>query len=206
MSTTRIYRRLPVRAAIASLAAIAWLGCAAGPAPRDHFYRLETATPRALASPPIAGTLEVDRPRVEAISQGRRILYRDGSSPGEIGRHAYHHWVDPPSVMLQDQLVRYMRLAGAAETVVTPAVHVESDYLVSGRIVRLERILGSGEQRVAVEIELTLMRQKGRELLLLETYSEERVAAGTSVAGSVTAFEQAVTAIFERFVADIPHS
>jgi len=200
MMTLRILRLMP------ALLAAAWLGCVSGPAPRDHYYRIEAATPPVLASPPIAGTLEVDRLRVEAISQGRQILYRDASRPEEIKQHAYHHWADPPSVMLRDQLVRYLRSAGVAEKVVTPAVHVESDYLVFGRLVRMERILGAGEQRVAVEIEFGLTRQKGHELLLLETYREERVAPGAGVAESVTALEQAIGAIFERFVADLQRS
>lgn len=201
MTSTRICRQL-----LPALVAMAWVGCASGPAPRDQFYRLEAATPRAFESPPLAGTLEVDRPRVEAIAQGRQILYRDASKGGEIARHAYHHWADPPSLMLQDQLVRYLRAASVAENVVTPAIHVESDYVVSGRVVRFERVLGGGESRVAVEIELTLLRKKGRELLLLETYREERTAADAGVAASATAFGQATSAIFERFVADIPGS
>jgi ABC-type uncharacterized transport system auxiliary subunit len=201
MLTARTCNRL-----LPALVAVVTVGCASGPAPRDHYYRLETAAPKALASPKLAGTLEVDRLRVEAISQGRRMLYRDMSQSGEIGQHAYHYWVDPPSVMLQDQLVRYLRAAGAAENVVTPAVYVESDYLVSGRIIRMERILSGSEQRVAVEIELVLTRRERRDLLLLETYREERVAPGAGVAASVTAYEQAVSAIFERFLADIPSS
>ncbi len=201
MLTARTCNRL-----LPALVAVATVGCASGPAPRDHYYRLETAAPKALPSPKLAGTLEAGRLRVEAISQGRRMLYRDASQSGEIGQHAYHHWVDPPSVMLQDQLAQYLRSAGAAENVVTPAVRVESDYLVSGRIVQLERILGGSEPRIAVELELALMRQKGRELLLLETYREERVAPGSGVADAVTAYEQAITAIFERFLADIPSS
>ena len=201
MLSTRICRHL-----LPALAAMAWLGCVSGPAPRDHYYRLEAATPEALASPTLAGTLEVDRFRVEAISHGRRMLYSDLSESGEIVQHAYHHWADPPSVMLQDQLVRYLRTARVAENVVTPAVHVESDYLLAGRIVRLEHLLGAAESRVTVEIEIVLMHQEGRELLLLETYHEERTAPDASVAASVNAYEHAISAIFERFVADIPRS
>jgi cholesterol transport system auxiliary component len=199
MLTTRTCNRL-----LFALVAVATFGCASGPAPRDHYYRLETAAPNALASPKLAGTLEVERLRAETISQGRRMLYRDGSQPGEIKQHAYHLWVDPPSVMLQDQLVGFLRSAGAAEKIVTPAVRVESDYLVSGRIVRLERLLSGSDARVAVEIEFVLTRQKGRELLLLETYREERAASGGGVAEAVTAFDQAISAIFERFLSDVP--
>jgi cholesterol transport system auxiliary component len=187
-----------------ALVAVATVGCASGPAPRDHYYRLETTPPNALASPKLSGTLEVERLRAEAISQGRQMLYRDASPSGEIGQYSYYYWADPPSLMLQDQLVRYLRAAGVAEKVVTPAVRVKSDYLVSGRIVQLERVLGGGEPRVAVEIELSLMRQKGHELLLLKTYREERVVPGTGVSDAVTAFDQGVTAIFGQFLADIP--
>lgn len=207
MKPARIRRTLrPALVAAASLVAIAWLGCASGPAPRDHFYRLEATAPQKLASPPLTGTLEVDRLRVEAISQGRQMLYREAARPSEIEQHAYHYWVDPPSVMLQEQLVRYLRSAGVARQVVTPAVHVESDYLVSGRLVRLERVLSGGEQRIAVEIEFTLTQQAGRKLLLLESYREERAVPGGGVAESLTAYEQAVSAIFGRFVADLPSS
>jgi cholesterol transport system auxiliary component len=201
MTSTRICRQL-----VPALVAMAWVGCASGPAPRDHFYRLEVATPQAFESPSLAGTLEVDRLRVEAVNQERQILYRDASRGGEIAQHAYHHWVDTPSVMLQDQLVQYLRAANVAENVVTPAIHVESDYLVTGRIIRFERLLGGGEPRVAVEIELALLRTKDRDLLLLENYREERTAAGAGVAAAVTALGQATSAIFERFVADIAGS
>jgi ABC-type uncharacterized transport system auxiliary subunit len=199
MGTTRTWNRL-----LPALLALGTMSCASGPAPRDHYYRLEAAAPSALASPKLAGTLEVERPRAETISQGRRMLYRDASGSGEIKQYAYHLWVDPPSLMLRDQLVAYLRAAGAAENVVTPAVGVEADYVVSGRLVQLESILGGGDPRVAVEIELALTRQKGHELLLLKTYREERVASGGSVPDAVAAYGQAITAIFERFVADIP--
>lgn len=198
--------RAPIR--ILALAAVACIAtaCASGPAPRDHYYRLVAASPPALASPVIDGTVEVDRVRVEAISQGRRILYRDAANPGEIAQYTYHHWVDPPNVMLQEQLVTYLRDAGAAPSVVTPAVNVDADYRISGRLVRFERLLNGANPGVVVEIELVLTRRADDALLLLETYREERTAAGSGVSEAVDAFDAAVTAIFARFVADIPRS
>lgn len=188
------------------LIAIATAGCASGPAPRDHFYRLQADPPTALTSPRLRGTLEVGRLRVESVLRKRGLLYRDGSRPEEIRRHSYHLWVDPPSIMVQDQLAAYLRAARVAEAVVTPAVHVDSDYLVSGRIVHLESLLEGGAARVLVELELTVMRKEGRELLVAETYREERVASGETVADSVRVYKRAITAVFERFVADLPSS
>lgn len=182
------------------------IGCQSGPAPVDHYYRIETSAPAALPQPVLAGTVEVDRLRVEAVSQGRRMLYRDSGNPGEIAQHTYHHWVDPPNLMLQAELVEYLQAAGVSEKVVTPAVHVESEYRIIGRLVLLERALGSGNPRVVVELELALIRNAGNEVLLLETYREERESAGSRVVDSVAAFGDALSSIYAQFVADIPRS
>lgn len=194
------------RAVIAGTTLIAGfcVSCLSGPAPTDHYYRIETTVPTAPAQPTLAGTIEVERLRVEAIAQGRRMLYRETGKPGEIRHHAYHHWADAPNVMLQIQLVEYLRAAGAAERVVTPAVHVESDYRLTGRIVLLERTLGSGNPGIVVELELVLVRNTGNEVLVFETYREEREAAGKGVAESVASYGEALDSIFGRFVADIP--
>jgi ABC-type uncharacterized transport system auxiliary subunit len=186
--------------------ALSWSSCASGPAPRDHFYRLDVAKPASSEEPRIRGTLEVARPRVEALSQGRRILYRSPDRPGEIAQYAYHQWSDPPSVMLQDRLVDFLRAAGVATAVVTPAVRVDADYSVIGRLQRFEQIIGSGGSRVVVGLELALIRAKGRKLLYLGSYHEEREAGSESVSDAVQAFEEAVEAIFARFVAELPEA
>jgi ABC-type uncharacterized transport system auxiliary subunit len=207
MSFTR--RSIQVRLALvagAVLLASSFGGCLSGPAPTDHYYRIEASTPAAMGQPAITGTIEVDRLRVEAISQGRRMLYRDAGRPGEVAQHTYHHWADPPNVMLQVQLVEYLRASGVATSVVTPSVHVDSDYRLTGRIVRLERILGSGTPRVVTEIEIALLRNDGNEVLLLETYRDEREAGGGGVGDSVAAFGEAVSSIFGQLVADIPRT
>lgn len=195
--------RLSLLAGTALLAGF-WVSCLSGPAPIDHYYRIETGVPAALERPALAGTLEIDRFQVEAIAQGRRMLYRDAGKPGEIAQHTYHHWADPPNLMVQAQLVEALRAAGVAKRVVTPAVHVDSDYRLTGRIVRLERILGSGTARVVVELELALLSNAGNEILLFETYRDEREAAGNGIGESVAAYGEALGSIFGRFVADLP--
>jgi len=101
--------------------------------------------------------------------------------------------------------MRVIVLDGRARRDSEPLIAHTAAYLGKYGI-RLERVRSGNEQRVAAEIELALLRQDTRKLLLLETYREERTASGSSVGESVTALEQAVSAIFERFVADIPRS
>jgi len=192
------------RVALAMLLVGGCLACASEPAPRDHFYRLEIAAPAQLPSPLLPGILEVDRLRVEAIAQGRRMLYRDASLPNVIGQYNYHFWADPPGVMLQDQLARYLRAAGAAEGVVTSGMHVDSDFSLKGRLVRLERHTGSGAPRIAVEIGFALLGTNRKELLLQKSYSEERAVAGDDIGASITAYEDAIGSIFQQLQNDLP--
>jgi ABC-type uncharacterized transport system auxiliary subunit len=190
--------------ALATLLFTGWLGCASGPAPRDHFYRLDIAAPAALPSPALPGVLEVDRLRVEAIAQGRRMLYRDASLPNVIGQYSYHFWANPPGLMLQDQLAQSLRAAGVAKAVVTPGIHVDSDFVLKGRLAQLERHTGSGAPRIVVEIEFVLLRSKGNDLLLQKNYSEERTVAGNDMGASITAYQEAIGTIFQQLLADLP--
>jgi ABC-type uncharacterized transport system auxiliary subunit len=190
-------------AVFAVLIAVGWVGCASKPAPRDNFYRLSVAAPARLPSPPLAGALEVDRLRVEVIHQGRQMLYRDASLPNVIGQYSYHFWADPPGLMLQDQLVRYLRAAGVAQSVVTPGIHVDSQFVLKGHLVHMERHTGAGSPRIAVEIEFNLLAESGRSHLHHGVYAEERTVSGDGVGASVAAYDDALGAIFGRLVSDL---
>lgn len=177
------------------------LACAAGPAPPDHFYRLEAGDPhRTFDPPPFPGTIEVRRFRSDAVVAERRMLVRrDGASP-EIELEAYHWWTDSPPSAVQVELARFLRAARAADRVVLPEARVRPEYVVSGRILRLERIAGTVPPRVEVEVELSLVRESDRVLLVSETYLEEAEAGSSGVGEAAAAFGRALTRIFDRFL------
>jgi ABC-type uncharacterized transport system auxiliary subunit len=190
-------RRAPLLAA----AALA-LACAGGPAPRDHFYRLETPAPAPRAAAVIPGTVEVERFRADALTGGVRIVQRSAAERSELVPYAYHQWADPPTILLQTRLVDFLRAAQAAPLVVTPELRASADFSLLGRIGRLELVTGEGEPSALVELELTLARVRDRAIVLHRVYREQRPAAGPGVAGAVDAAGDAVGAIFERFLAD----
>jgi ABC-type uncharacterized transport system auxiliary subunit len=178
------------------------LACAGGPAPRDHFYRIEAASPAPLAKPIFPGTVEVDRFRSDALTGSIRIVQRKTETASELEPYAYHQWADPPTLQLQTLLVAFLRAAQAAPLVVTPELRAHSDFAVSGRIARLEHQTGGGAPRAVVELELAVSRVSDRAVLLQKVYREEQPAAGASVAQAVDAAGAAVSAIFARFLAD----
>jgi ABC-type uncharacterized transport system auxiliary subunit len=188
----------------AALAMLATAGCSAGPAPRDHFWRLEVGPPETLEVPPLSGAVEVRRFKADALTGERPIVYRESDDASELHRHVYHYWLDSPTTMLQTELVVFLRAAAAAEVVVADGASSRHDWTVSGRILRLERVLGGEAPSVIVELELDLTRAADRTLALVKTYRVEREADGEGMTASMEAFGRATTEIFRRFLGDLP--
>jgi ABC-type uncharacterized transport system auxiliary subunit len=149
--------------------------------------------------------LAVERFRGDGLIRGRAVLYSDAERPQELRQHAYHYWVEPPTDMLQEQLLAWLRAANVARRVVTPEMRLRPDYLVTGRLLRFERVLGSGAQGALVEVRLILKDVAGERVLWTETYRQDAEAPGDEVSEAVAAFNAALGELFARFVADIPH-
>ena len=195
---------IKVRVSVAFLLAILVTlgGCVGGQPPQDHFYRLELPVPdTTLNPPPLNGTLQVIRPWADALTGERLLLYRKNNEASQVRRHAYHRWVDSPTLILQQEIARYLRASRIAEQVVTPELRVKADYLLSCRILKFERVLGDSP-RVVMELELGLTHMKDRQALMLQTYREEQKANGDGVTASVGAYNLALSNILNRFLAD----
>lgn len=179
----------------------ACFGSAAPPPPRDRYYRILVPGPAASRySETLAGVISVDRLEADALLRERPVLFSRSGKPHELQQHDYHFWTDPPPGMLQSQLVGYLRAAGIAKAVVTPDMRIKPDYRVAGRVKRLERLLGGGPARALVELELSLVRVSDGKLIVIDTYTVEKIGADATVEASVTAMSAAVADIFERFV------
>lgn len=191
-----------MRAAPCLAGAALLLACVGGPAPRDHFYRIQAPAPAALAEPVFPGVVEVERFRADALTGGTRIVQRQAADSNELEPYAYHQWADPPTILLQNRLVAFLRETHAAPLVVTPELRAQADFAVLGRIAQLEHQTGGGSPRAVVELELAVSRESDRAVLLQRVYREEQPAAGPSIAQGVDAASAAVSAIFTRFLAD----
>jgi ABC-type uncharacterized transport system auxiliary subunit len=179
-------------------------GCfnSAPPVPRDHYYRVLITAPAHNEIPILQGVLEVSPLEADGLLRERPLLYSTSGHSFDMQQHDYHYWVDPPPRMLQVQLIDYLRNSGLAASVITPDLRVKADYQLSGRIKRLERLLGSGMPRVVAELELALVESASKRLILVRSYTAEVGSADESVASSITALNAALAEIFERFLID----
>jgi len=186
---------------IATIAALS--GCAQPPVPQDQFYRVQPEWPRtAQATPQIAGVLEIDRLSADGLTAGRNIVYVSDTAPHMLAAYNYHFWIEPPTVMLRDQLVGFLRAAGIARIIITPEMRGTPDYIVTGKIHRLERIVGSAPAAV-VELSLSVRRSADGRVVMVKSYREQAPVEGESVGDAVIALDRGLQRILYAFAADL---
>ncbi len=175
----------------------------APPLPRDQYYRILLPPPPVTApSAAYPGVVTVARLEADGLLRERPLLFSaDGGALG-VQQHDYYYWTDPPTRLIQGQIVALLQKSGLARTVVTPEMPIRPDYEVRGRINRLERLLGDGPPRVVAELKLAVVDLEAGELMLDKTYAAELPSADDSVDAAIAALNRALADILARFLAD----
>jgi ABC-type uncharacterized transport system auxiliary subunit len=203
--TDRPLARL-ARTGIAAALALSLSACFgdAPPVPEDNYYRITLAAPPERSGGPLlAGVVLVEPFDADGLLRDRALVYSGDDPAGELKQHHYHFWTDAPPRLLQEATASYLRRAGIAESVVTPELRVPADLEVQGHLLRLERLLGGDVPRVAVELRLALVQADDGRLVAMNDYADEVACADDSVSAAVAAFNQALSGIYARFLADI---
>jgi ABC-type uncharacterized transport system auxiliary subunit len=175
-----------------------------GVVPQDRFYHLADISGDSTHVSKPFGVVAVSPLQSDALHRGRMILYSLQSAPLMLNTYYYHQWSDVPGQMIQENLIAYLRKLGFARTVIRYGERAHIDAQINGHIQRFERIVGDGNPRVAVRLELSFIpRTAGEQHSITKVYTEVRKTTGNSMEASVAAFSQALQAIYARFVADV---
>ncbi len=200
-----IKRGIKWRFAAVALVGVFILGACASqpPVPPDRFYRLQAVlATEPLARPIFQGTLEVDRFTADGLTAGRPIVYVQAADPNQLLEYHYHFWTQPPTIMLRDEMVTFLRGVNIAERVVTPEMRLAPDLVMTSRIRKLEQVLGS-PNRTAMEIEISIRRPNDGTLVFLKSYKHEAVQNATGVASAVDALNEAFNFILSDLLEDL---
>ncbi len=177
--------------------------CTQSEIPQNRYYRIVVDEPEVTpARPSLDGPLEVDRPAADGLLGARPIVYAEAARPNELQEYSYDFWTEPPALMLQSELVSYLRAARVADMVVTPGLRVNAAYRLSGRLRRLEHLVGD-QPKVLVEIEFAVRNNRRGRITLLKTYRAEATPVDATLPAAVDAFGKAFTAIATRLTADL---
>ncbi|MBO6785681.1 MAG: membrane integrity-associated transporter subunit PqiC [Rhodospirillales bacterium] len=173
------------------------------PVPSDKYYRLQAVfAAEALTSAKFVGNFEVERFTADGLTAGRPIVYVESDDPNQLQEYHYHFWTQPPTVMLRDELVTYLRASKIAGSVVTPEMRLEPQYVMTGRIRKLEQVLGS-PNRTRLELEIALRQTDGGQLLFLKSYTHETTQNSPGVAAAVDALNEALNIVYSDLLADL---
>jgi len=124
---------------------------------RPHYYALEipSAPQRTLSDPRFPGTVAVSRFETPSYLREGRIVYRQ--TPEEVGFYDYHRWAADPAETVTTAMIEALRSSRLFSSVKRYDGHSQQDYLLVGRIERLEEIDYGGPVRVEAQISAELL-------------------------------------------------
>ena len=190
---------------VASVLLVSAFGaCSEQKVPEDHYYRLQVTHPQQPAGT-LPGTVQVDRFSADGLTAGRPIVFTQSGNGHQLQEYHYHFWTEPPAILLRDQLIGYLRASGVGTHVVTPEMRVDVDYVVTGKIKRLEQVLGATPMaEVAMEIGVRRVADGG--LVYLESFHVQAPSSSEHPGDGVAAMNAALDDIFSRFVAGLSNA
>jgi ABC-type uncharacterized transport system auxiliary subunit len=143
--------------AVIALSSVAVLAGCAGKMGRTNYYTLNLPAP---PDPPPAEsthtTVAISEFRAPAYLKQGAIVYKP--SPERIGFYAYHRWAVDPCVFVTDSIIARLGAAGTFSRVKHYDGQPDADYLVSGRLERLEEIDYEGGVKVEVAVSAQMIK------------------------------------------------
>lgn len=116
------------------------------------YYTLSIApAPKPLASDPrMPATLAVRRFETPAYLRQGRIVYRE--APGEVGFYEYHRWAADPGAAVTSGVIDALRSSKLFSSVELYDGHNKPEYLLTGRLEKLDEIDYGGGVRVEAKL------------------------------------------------------
>ncbi|MFY9727852.1 MAG: ABC-type transport auxiliary lipoprotein family protein [Bryobacteraceae bacterium] len=134
-----------------------WMAGCGGKILYPQYYALDippAPSPAAADTRPVA-TLAVRRFEALPYLRQGRIVYRPG--PAEIGFYDYHRWAADPAATVTAAMIDSLRSSRLFSFVRPYDGQSQQDYLMSGRLERLEEIDSAGSVRVEARLSAELV-------------------------------------------------
>jgi len=152
----RMSMRRTVTTIVFSLSALVILASCGGRVRYPNYYTLNLPAP---PDPPAAenahATVAIREFRAPTYLRQGAIVYK--ASPEQIGLYAYHRWAMPPRDFVTNAIIERLRASGVFAHVQAYDGSRDVDYVLSGRLEKLEELdyQGSVKVQIAVSAEMT---------------------------------------------------
>ena len=142
---------------VVALSAIVALAGCAGKVGRANYYTLNLPAP---PDPPVAEnahtTVAIREFRAPAYLRQGAIVYKP--SPEQIGFYTYHRWAIDPCDFVTDSIINHLGATGTFTRVKHYDGQPDADYVVSGRLEKLEEIDYEGGVKVEVAVSAQMIK------------------------------------------------
>jgi len=134
-----------------------WMAGCGGKVLYPQYYALDIppAPTQATADVRLPGTLAVRRFEAPQYLRQGRVVYRQ--NPAEIGFYDYHRWAADPAVTVTAVMIDSLRASRVFSFVTSYDGQSQPDYLMNGRLERLEEIDYGGSVRVEAKLSAELL-------------------------------------------------
>jgi ABC-type uncharacterized transport system auxiliary subunit len=187
---------------VAILAFVILAGCA-GKVGRSNYYTLNLPAP---PDPPAAEnahtTVAVREFRAPAYLRQGAIVYKP--SPEQIGFYAYHRWAVDPCDFVTDSIIDRLGATGTFYRVKHYDGQPDADYVVSGRLEKLEEIDYEGGVKVEVAVSAQMTKLDTGTIVWSKAVSEVGVVNQHNVPTVVSEMSRTMERAIEKLLTPTP--
>jgi ABC-type uncharacterized transport system auxiliary subunit len=187
---------------VAILAFVILAGCA-GKVGRSNYYTLHLPAP---PDPPAAEnahtTVVVREFRAPAYLRQGAIVYKP--SPEQIGFYAYHRWAVDPCDFVTDSIIDRLGATGTFSRVKHYDGQPDADYVVSGRLEKLEEIDYEGGVKVEVAVSAQMTKLDTGTIVWSKAVSEVGVVNQHNVPTVVSEMSRTMERAIEKLLTPTP--
>ena len=190
---------------LVALSTIVVLAGCAGKVGRANYYTLNLPAP---PDPPAAEnahtTLAIREFTAPAYLRRGAIVYR--ASPELVGFYAYHRWAVDPCEFVTDSIIDRLGATGTFSRVKHYDGQPDADYLVSGRLEKLEEIDYEGGVKVEVAVSAQMIRLETGTIVWNKAVLEVGVVNQRDVPTVVSEMSHTMERAIEKLLTPVPEA
>jgi ABC-type uncharacterized transport system auxiliary subunit len=188
---------------VVALSAIVALAGCAGKVGRANYYTLNLPAP---PDPPVAEnvhtTVAIREFRAPAYLRQGAIVYKP--SPEQIGFYAYHRWAVDPCDFVTDSIIDRLGATGTFFRVKRYDGQPDADYVVTGRLEKLEEIDYEGGVKVEVAVSAQMTRLDTGTIVWSKAVSEVGEVNQHDVPTVVSEMSHTMERAIEKLLTPVP--
>lgn len=195
-------RRLQTIFAAVALVVATASSCGGGKVPPTRYYVLDLPqAPQPAASATLAHTAVVTPFKASRMLTRDEIVYRP--SREEVGYYQYHRWAEDPREGIVASLIKQLGARGTFKTVGPFDGRTKADFILRGRLQRLEEVDFGGGVSVQVEISAELVDASTSRVVWQGSGSGSGTVSTADVRDVVAQMSEAAGRSIEQIVAGL---